>query len=138
MVVTIKRIKHDGQRVLGLLFIDGEFVCYTLENPSFAIPTGSHILGIQEHVTKMTAKYRKKFSWFKHHLHIKDVPNQRGIYLHIGNYPKDSRGCILVGGAQSFVKNEVYNSTISYKKLYKKLYESCKLGLVTITIKNIT
>jgi hypothetical protein len=78
----------------GEMFMDGEFFCYTCEDPVrkkkikgiTAIPSGV---------------YRVILSWsnrFQKTLPLLiDVPNFEGVRFHAGNTAADTEGCILVG-----------------------------------------
>lgn len=37
--------------------------------------------------------------------HILDVPRNRHILIHAGNYPKDTKNCILVGGERRVIQH---------------------------------
>jgi hypothetical protein len=91
---------------IGKLFLDGEFLCDTLENPYLdnqrnisCIPEGEYPVRIRLPRESATRDYM--------HLLVKDVPNRDYILFHIGNSAKDTRGCILVGigTEQDLVKN---------------------------------
>ena len=48
-----------------------------------------------------------------------DVPNFDGIRIHIGNYPKDTEGCILVGRSEK--EDYVGESRIAFEALFAKM-----------------
>ena len=57
---------------------------------------------------------------------VEDVPERTNVLFHIGNYAKNTEGCILVGERFSF-NNQipmVTNSTFSFKKLLSLLGDS--------------
>ena len=92
--------------VLGELFLNGERMCDTLENPWIdnqrnisCIPEGEYEVRIRLPRESATRDYM--------HLLVKDVPDRDYILFHIGNRPSDTRGCILVGlsSSQDFVNN---------------------------------
>lgn len=150
MNLTLLRYSSGVNDTLGLLFIDGEFECYTLEDEyrevkvkhKTRIPEGKYRIGYMESITPLTKKYRDKYSWFDKHIHLKDVPGFTSIYIHIGNYDDDTSGCILVG---QMTKSNVYQdgyvaeSTKAYYILYSKLESVLNLGTeeIWITIKDI-
>jgi len=122
MEIQIVRLSNKNNSIPGLLLVNGIFECYTLEKVSTAIEEGIYFLGFQQVLTSKTKKYRKRFKWFTHHVEVKNVIGRTGIYIHIGNYIKDTRGCILLGDSQSFSKkaeSTVQNSTIAYERFYK-------------------
>ena len=148
MNVEVLRYNHDKDSTSGLLFLD-EFECYTLEDEhrdvkvrgETRIPEGTYILDWQETITPLTKKYRAKYDWFDKHLHIKDVPGFTGIYVHVGNYEKNTDGCILVADqAVNDPKDYAsvqYKSTQAYKRFYQKIQKRLNDDKpVSITIKS--
>ena len=65
------------------------------------------------------------------HLHILDVENRELVLIHIGNYPKNSKGCILLGNtrAANFVGD-------SRKAFYKLMYDLGSFEEIELIIKN--
>jgi len=75
--------------LLGKLYLNGAFVCYTLENAAKAIPTGVYLVQ-----NSMSPKFKRELPL----LWNSGVPSSRGIRMHVGNDAvKDSSGCVLVG-----------------------------------------
>lgn len=51
-----------------------------------------------------------------------NVPGRSEILFHIGNYPKDTLGCVLVGEYAGIDNPDfIKNSTTAYKKFYKEI-----------------
>ena len=104
--------------VIGELFINGERICDTLENPwkdnqrnISCIPEGEYPVRLRLARESATRDYL--------HLLVQDVPNRDYILFHRGNYPKDTSGCILVGlGSQQDVVN---NSVLAMDLLIKEI-----------------
>lgn len=131
ITLSVLRYIDDGETTLGLLFYDDEFFCYTLEDTyrevkimeETRIPEGTYEVGFNKADTKLTLKYRKSRPWFKYHLHVKNVPNYTGVYIHVGNTNTHTAGCLLV--ADSITDNNtettIYNSKEAFKRLYLKL-----------------
>ena len=92
--------------VIGELFLNGERMCDTLENPWLdnqrnisCVPEGEYPVRLRLPRESATRDYM--------HLLVKDVPDRDYILFHIGNSAKDTSGCILVGlgSQQDFVSN---------------------------------
>lgn len=152
MKLKVERIFKGGDYTIGKLYIDGVYFCDTLEDtdrgltssmsPSeiakikvkseTAIPTGTYEVVMNVVSPKYSAdKYKKQYSFCDAKLpRLLDVPGYEGILIHIGNYPKDTDGCILVG--KNTVKGAVMDSTNTFTALYAKLKES--VGKITIEI----
>ena len=104
--------------VIGELFLNGERMCDTLENPWLdnqrnisCIPEGEYPVRLRLPRESATRDYM--------HLLVKDVPNRDYILFHIGNSAKDTSGCILVGlGSQ---QDFVSNSTLAMDLLIKEV-----------------
>ena len=91
---------------IGELFLNGERMCDTLENPwkdnqrnISCIPEGEYKVRLRLARESATRDYL--------HLLVQDVPNRDYILFHRGNSAKDTSGCILVGlgSQQDLVKN---------------------------------
>lgn len=72
--------------VKGELFTNGSYFCLTLERPEVMIPRGT---------------YPVKMLWSEHFQqnvpHILNVPGRSAIEMHYGDFPADTKGCVLVG-----------------------------------------
>src|SRR5579863_9325186 len=95
--LVINRILPCSQSIVGELSANGSFLCYTLElawfwNMNFrsCVPPGKY---------PGFLRYDKPDGW---RIQLKQVPGDRtGVQIHIGNYPRDVVGCVLVGTAYS-------------------------------------
>jgi len=56
---------------------------------------------------------------------IKDVPGRTDILIHIGNYLKDTHGCVLV--ATSFNNDSISSSGVAFRKLRNILPDNFSL-----------
>ena len=104
--------------VIGELFLNGERICDTLENPwqdnqrnISCIPEGVYDVRLRLPRESGTRDYI--------HLLVKEVPDRDWILFHRGNTTKDTSGCILVGlGTQ---QDFVSNSTLAMDLLIKEI-----------------
>lgn len=87
-MLTLVRYTRTEEAVLGSLYLNGAFVCYTLENEAKAIPCGMY---------KVQNSKSPKFKRELPLLHNAQVQASRGIRIHVGNTVASSSGCVLVG-----------------------------------------
>jgi hypothetical protein len=138
MKLLVKRITKTEQYTIGKLYIDGVYFCDTLEDTDrgltqsmslteitskkmkgeTAIPAGIYKITLDVVSPKYSTRDAYKFCGGKLP-RLLNVPGYEGILIHIGNYPKDTEGCLLVG--KNSVKGAVLESTATFKKLYETL-----------------
>ena len=87
-MLTLVRYTRTDEAILGSLYLNGVFVCYTLENAAKAIPFGMYAVQ-----NSKSPKFKRELPL----LHNARVPSSRGIRIHRGNTANDSQGCVLVG-----------------------------------------
>ena len=87
-MLTLVRYTRTDEAILGSLYLNGAFVCYTLENEDKAIPCGMYTVQ-----NSKSPKFKRELPL----LHNARVPSSRGIRIHVGNTVASSSGCVLVG-----------------------------------------
>ena len=150
MKLILNRYSTSDNTTLGLLFIDGKFQAYTLEDTyretkvwgKTRIPEGTYTILLRNE-GGMTQRYSKKFgSMHKGMLHLQDVENFKYIYIHYGNYAKDTDGCILTGNnsIQNVTEDGFIGDSVkAYKRIYTQIADAIlRNEKVEITIKNLT
>ena len=100
MLVLVRDIRK-GDAILGCLFLNGTFICYTLENADKAIPEG--VYNIEN---SKSPKFKRELPL----IYNKGLNASRGLRIHRGNTAKDSQGCVLVGMGRSTEKSSVTES----------------------------
>lgn len=148
MNLLLKRFSPGNEASLGLLFVNDEFFCYTLEDQpnepkvpgETRIPSGRYQIILRTD-GGMTKRYARRFSFHKGMLWLQDVPDFTFIYLHVGNHDDHSEGCILVGDGQ--VQNvtergQVTSSVAAYTRLYEAVTNALLREEVWITVENET
>ena len=136
MELILKRIALRSEYTIGKLYVDGEYVCDTIEdtvrdldkdgkfaNGEVKIPGKTAIpYGRYEVTMKVKSpKYSNftKYSWAKKYdgylPRLLNVPHFEGILIHCGNTADDSDGCIIVGENKAVGK--VINSVNTFRKL---------------------
>ena len=133
MKLTVVRTQFGTDATNGLLFIDGLFECYTLEDQYQAvkvmhetcIPEGTYNIEFRK-TGGFHAKYSERYKNAHYGmLHIKDVPNFTYILIHTGNSDEHTSGCLIVGETQQDLDISkdgfIGSSTVAYKKMYAKV-----------------
>ena len=133
MQLKLYRISSKADSTNGILYIDDEFACYTLEDEQRKIKVKHETaipLGIYEIKFRTVGGFHDRYSSrFKaiHHgmLELQDVPNFQYILIHCGNTDEHTSGCILVGDSQEnneLVKDGfIGKSTQAYTRVYPKI-----------------
>lgn len=112
---------HGG--ILGELYLNGQFFCYTLERVGVALP-----LGVYQVLLNQSPKFRKLMPL----LVGAHVPASWGVRLHCGTKPADSDACVLVGLAKLPNGSKIYKSVEAFEKLMLALLD---FTAITLTIR---
>jgi len=151
MKLDVIRHQFGSDATNGMLFIDGVFECYTLEDEyrdvkvmhETCIPEGEYEIKFRT-VGGFDTKYKARYGtdWHKGMLWLQDVPEFEYILIHTGNTDEHTAGCILVGETQQDIDKGkdgfVGGSGDAYKKLYPKVKDAILNGeKVTIKISKI-
>lgn len=150
MKLDVVRTQFGKDATNGMLFIDGVFECFTLEDEvrdvkvhsETAIPLGEYEIKLRTEGgfhSKYTARYG---AMHKGMLWLQDVPNFKWILIHTGNTDSHTAGCLLVGETQQDLDKGkdgfVGGSGDAYKKMYPKVANALLSGeKVTIKYSNI-
>lgn len=139
-----RKWRKDGYSI-GLLYIDGFYFCDTCEDTDrglssdmttkeieerkkagiTAIPYGRYQITLKVQSPKY--KDKKAYESIKGYLpRLKNVKGYSGVLIHIGNFPQDTDGCILVG--KNAVKGGVVNSTTWFWRLYDMMKTAADNG----------
>lgn len=140
MNIVLKRIALRDTYTIGRLYIDGKYICDTVEDKVRDINKNGKFDEEEKKVYGETAipygTYEVKWTYsprFKKYMpELLNVPSFSGIRIHSGNTAADSLGCIIVG--ENKVVGKVLNSRATVNKLYPIIEKGCKEGKVTITI----
>ena len=98
---TLIRDKRTETAILGSLYLNGAFICYTLENTAKAIPAGFYSIE-----NSKSPKFGRELPL----LFSRNVPSRRGVRIHSGNTYKNSAACVLVGMMRDDVKERIDES----------------------------
>tara|TARA_R110002020_G_scaffold162915_1_gene348814 strand:- start:6624 stop:7025 length:402 start_codon:yes stop_codon:yes gene_type:complete len=128
--ILIIRDEFNDKSTLGKLYLNGEFYGHTLElswkdnkKSVSCVPKG--VYGARKRSGDESGKYKYQ------HIEILDVPDRSKILIHIGNYPKSTKGCVLLGNTRAL--NFVGDSR---KAFYKLMYDLQDFEELEVVIKN--
>ena len=152
MKLDVIRTQFGKDATNGMLFLDGIFECFTLEDEvrldkkvmsETAIPLGEYEIKLRTEGgfhSKYTARYG---DMHKGMLWLQDVPTFKWILIHVGNTDESTAGCLLLGETQQDLDKGkdgfIGGSGDAYKKMYPKVAEAILSGeKVTIQYSNIS
>ena len=98
---TLIRYTLTETAILGSLYLNGAFICYTLENAAKAIPACLYSIE-----NSKSPKFGRELPL----LFSDKVPSRRGVRIHAGNTYQDSAACVLVGMKRDDAKERIDES----------------------------
>ena len=140
MKLQVVRTQFGTDATNGLLFVNGLFECYTLEDQYQAvkvmhetcIPEGTYDIKFRT-VGGFHTRYQERYG-AEHYgmLWLQDVPGFEYILIHTGNTDEHTSGCLIVGDTQQDLdvnfNGMVGSSVNAYKKLYSKVAKQLLIG----------
>lgn len=132
MNLLLQRLPSDAHRTHGDLYIDGQWACYTLEDPvrevkikgETAIPAGTY---------RITMEHSPRFG--PSTLTVKEVPGFTGVRIHAGNTEAHTKGCPLVGQVRA--EASILQSRAALAELKEEVAAALQAGeQVWLEIKN--
>ena len=154
MDILIERIYNCVNYCIGHLYVDGSYVCDTLEDcdrmldesmtlkeikdrkikDKTAIPTGHYNILMNV----VSPKYSQREYYMKvckgKVPRLEYVKGYSGVLIHVGNSAVDTSGCLLVG--LNKVKGKVINSKMCFENLYNKMNVAYRIGeKISLTIR---
>ena len=148
MEILVKRIAKKSKYTIGKMYIDGQYICDTLEDADrglnqnmsleeiknkkvygeTAVPTGTYKVDMNT----VSPKFKSR-TWAKPYggklPRLVLVPGYDGVLIHPGNKAEDTLGCILVG--ENKAVGQGLNSQVTFKKIMSILTKGTN---ITITI----
>jgi len=133
MYLELIRMETSKYGTLGVLKIDGQLFCNTLEPPDKEnkvnvsnVPTGQYWLAQYDSPSKGLV-------W-----KVKNVHNRSYIEFHPGNTVEHTAGCILIGESQGKLRGpEEHTKIINSGKTFDKFMSILDEGLHKLTVKEV-
>jgi hypothetical protein len=129
MNLKLIRKYPDTDCIIGELYINDKFECYTCEDIERLVKVASVTAiprGHYEVVITFSERFQKPLPL------LLNVPNYSGVRIHPGNTSKDTEGCILPGKGKT--KNTVTQSKDAFQVLFSKLEAAAKKEKIFIEI----
>lgn len=137
MELLLNRVYKGNKYTIGKLYIDGNYICDTLEDVDRNISSDMSLdeikkIKVQDETAIPTGTYKmtldvvsptfSKYSFYMETCDGKlprllDVPGFEGILIHVGTNENNTSGCILVG------KNTVVGQLTQGKECFKEIYD---------------
>lgn len=144
LILDLLRHTLKEDYTIGKMLIDTKYFCDTLEdkvrdlnkNGKFdngevkvyglsAIPYGEYIIDMDTVSPRLSKN--KKYDFCEGKVpRLVGLKEFSGVLIHIGNFPKDTLGCILVG--KNKIKGQLVESTDTFTKFYAVLLDAHKAG----------
>ena len=150
MKIDVVRTQFGIDATNGMMFIDGKFECYTLEDQYQAvkvmhetcIPEGTYKIKFRKvggFHDRYSARYKNAHYGM---LELQDVPDFKYILIHSGNTDEHTSGCILTGNTQQDLDlgkdGMIGQSRNAYERMYRKVSAVLLQGKeVSITISKV-
>ena len=119
--VTIQRDAEVKTATFGKLSVDGKVICHTLELPDrdnkqnvSRTPAGTYSADL---------RYDGPKGW---RIQLRDVPGRTLVQIHLGSFPNQTKGCILVGLTRDEKEPAVYKNSEAIATLRRAFYGSEK------------
>jgi len=145
MKIELQRFHDDGDTTGGLLFINGIFQCFIVEDQEqtkkvygeMRIPNGEFEIGLRKD-GGFHSRYSQKFSGMHHgmlcvfnspgwKIIVDDIIFQY-VLIHIGNTDDDTAGCLLPNLIFNSSTMRGSSSTDAYKKVYPIISKALLAG----------
>lgn len=129
MELLQNRTDRTDNSTIGDFSINDDFFCYGLEDKDRGLTSDTSPDDIQQikvhgQTAIPTGRYRvTKYFSPKHQKDVPlllNVPGFEGVEIHVGNFPKDMDGCLLLGSEKG--TDAVLNSTPTVAEFYKQVF----------------
>jgi len=145
MRLEVKRFADNNDTTLGILYIDGIFQCFTVEDEERStkvkgetrIPNGVYKIALRKeggYHTKYAAKYGSMHKGMLCIFNqpgwkiVKDNMEFQYILIHTGNTDEHTMGCLLVNDAVSGKTFTGSSSVDAYKNMYPIVASALERG----------
>ena len=145
MRIGLSRIVDGGEATLGVIGVEGEPLCFSLEDQAqrekvpgeTRIPSGRYQVRVRTHGGLHKRCLRRFPDLHRGMLELAGVAGFTDILIHPGNTDLDTAGCILPGfGADLRSRFALRDSVKAYRALYERVIRAGELGELEIVIRD--
>ena len=134
------RISDDGETVVGKLFLNEAFYCYTLEDShtderirAEILPaSGTYSLRFNQNDQAVTSVYQQLYpQWFTFPLELQNVPGFTAVYILNNSKDAPDHASIMVTDTLQVSNKEAFlkSSEATFKRLYLLLRQALEKGV---------
>ncbi len=133
MKITVDRVVSNRDVTISRVYVNEKFFCHGLEDEyrrfkipgETRIPAGHYGLGLRR-TGGFHSRYSSVFGDFhRGMIEVVDVPDFRWVLIHVGNFERDTAGCLLLGRAD-FDSWAVWQSKKTYIRFYSHVIDSVR------------
>jgi len=137
--ILVDRVVSNHDVTISRVYVDDKFFCHGLEDEFRArklpgetrIPARCYTLG-----ARREGGFHQRYQTLFPDVHsgmieIMGVPNFRYVLIHVGNFDRDTAGCLLLGKAD-YDAWAVWQSRTTYLRFYKKVFDAVAANEATI------
>ena len=145
MRIDLSRIVEGAEATLGVIRVDGEPLCFSLEDQAqrekvpgeTRIPAGRYQVRVRTHGGLHKRCLRRFPALHRGMLELAGVAGFSDILIHPGNTDRDTAGCILPGfGAELTGRFALRDSVKAYRALYERVIRAAELGDLETVIRD--
>lgn len=117
-ILEITRLEDSPEGCFGVLRIQKQVFCLTLEPPDQANKPWTSCIPVQQYVCVHHESEKFGLTYI-----VRDVPDREQIIFHWGNWLEDTQGCILLGNSLLYdgAKRGVANSRQTFARFLARL-----------------
>jgi hypothetical protein len=117
-ILELIRLEETRQGTIGILKIDKEVFCFTLEPTDRLNERNRSSIPAQQYICHPHVSQKFGETWM-----IEDVPGRYAVLFHAGNTAEDTEGCILLGSTVGKLKGKraVLNSGYTFNEFKMRL-----------------
>lgn len=130
-ILELIRLEESEDGTLGVLKINKQIFCYTLEPQDRLNKPNESSIPAQQYLCHRWTRSNDEQTWI-----VVDVPDRHGIMFHAGNTASDTAGCILLGDTIGKLRNDraVLNSGKTFQRFMELTQDEAWLHLTILQV----